>query len=130
MEDDTATARTLLATLANDPDPHTQTAWSAPARQTATAIREHLINATQHRHTTVTFTELHRWRRDLDTTLDHLATTDPALWRHWQYPGTWLDSLLRLRSLIAHVLAKAYWNETDQVAYAEMDIPRYLWGAR
>lgn len=76
------------------------------------------------------FTELHRWRRHLDTALDQLATTDPHLWWHWRSPGTWLDSLLRLRSLIAHVLGKAYWDDIEHVAYADMDVPRYLWGAR
>ncbi len=124
------TARTLLAALANAPAPTTPTAWSAPARETAAEIREQLIDATQHGHTTVLFAELHRWRSSLDAALDQLATTDPDLWWHWRQPGTWLDSLLRLRSLIAHVLGKAFWDEAEHVAYADMDVPRYLWGAR
>ncbi|GAA1235040.1 hypothetical protein GCM10009676_18610 [Prauserella halophila] len=125
-----AANRTLLATLARAPDPHALEAWAAPAREAADAIRDHLIGAGQHGHATVAFSDLHRWRSSLDAALDQLAADDPDLWQQWRRPGTWLDALLRLRSLIAHVLGKAYWDSREHVPYADMDVPRYLWGAR
>ncbi len=125
-----AANRTLLAKLARAPDPHAPEAWAAPARQTADAIRDHLIGAGQHGHATVSFSDLHHWRSSLDAALDQLASADPDLWQQWRQPGTWLDALLRLRSLVAHVLGKAYWNEHEHEPYANMDVPRYLWGAR
>ncbi|WP_017975746.1 PTS transporter subunit EIIB [Actinopolyspora halophila] len=70
------TTRTLLTALASNPAPHAPPAWTVPARETAATIREHLTQAAHHGHSSIAFTELHRWRRDLDTTLDQLATTD------------------------------------------------------
>lgn len=125
-----ATNRALLATLASAPDPLAPRAWATPAHQAAAVIRDHLATAAEQGHVTVTFTDLHHWRSSLDAALDQLAADDPHLWRQWRQPGTWLDSLLRLRSLIAHVLGKAYWNSHEHVGYADMDVPRYLWGAR
>jgi hypothetical protein len=126
-----AVNRALLAQLARDPDPHVATAypaWADPARRTAAWIRARL--AADDEPGAVAFDELHRWRTSLDEALDLMQHHDPAQYRHWRQPGTWLDSLLRLRSLLAHVLAKAYWNDTPTVSYAELDVPRFLWGAR
>lgn len=123
--------RALLAQLAREPDPHVSTAhpaWSAPAGRVAAEIREHLVS--NHEVEAVAFAQLHRWRTDLDEVLDQLEHNDPAQYRRWCQPGTWLDGLLRLRSLLAHVLAKAYWNSSPTVAYADMEVARYLWGAR
>jgi hypothetical protein len=123
--------RALLVQLACDPDPHVATAqpaWAEPARRTAAWIRERL---TAHGDVHgVDFDELHRWRTSLDEALDLMQHHDPAQYRHWRQPGTWLDNLLRLRSLLAHVLAKAYWNDAPAVSYDAMDVPRFLWGAR
>lgn len=122
--------RALLTKLAREPDQQAPRRWAAPARATARMIRAHLTSAAQHALTSVSFADLHRWRSSLDTALDHLADADPELWQRWCTPGTWLDSLLRLRSLIAHVLGKAYWDNRPAVPYADMDVTRYLWGAR
>lgn len=122
--------RALLVQLACDPDPHVATAypaWADPARRATARIRERLA---AREVDGVDFDELHRWRISLDEALELMQQHDPAQYRHWRQPGTWLDSLLRLRSLLAHVLAKAYWTETATVSYAELDVDRFLWGAR
>lgn len=127
---DSTTNRALLTALANGPDRYASTPWSNPARHIASRIHNHIARAEHHNIDSVSFTDLHDWRSSLDAALDQLASTDPGLWDHWRQPGTWLDSLLRLRSLLAHILAKAYWGDHSEVSYADMDVPRFLWGAR
>ncbi|MER7277991.1 hypothetical protein ABT369_26470 [Dactylosporangium sp. NPDC000244] len=73
---------------------------------------------------------LHQWRTRLDQALHAFEAADPDAWARVRQPGTWLDNHLRLRSLLAHEVAKAYWDNTTHIEYASIDIERYLWGAR
>ncbi|WP_432976724.1 hypothetical protein [Dactylosporangium sp. CA-233914] len=73
---------------------------------------------------------LHQWRTRLDQALHEFEAADPDAWARARQPGTWLDSHLRLRSLLAHEVAKAYWDNKTHIEYASIDIERYLWGAR
>lgn len=73
---------------------------------------------------------LHQWRTRLDQVLHEFEAADPDAWAHARQPGTWLDNHLRLRSLLAHEVAKAYWDNKTHIEYASIDIERYLWGAR
>lgn len=123
-----ASNRALLAQLAREPDRHAPTAWTAPAAAAATRIRAHLLDHT--RDGEVSFETLLAWRQGLDNALDQLASRDPALWTRWRQPGTWLDCHLRLRSLIAHVAAKAFWEELSSLSYDSFETERFLWGAR
>lgn len=122
--------RALLKALANGPPRHVSASWSNPARHASSRIHDQVTRDSHDNTDSVSFEDLHGWRSELDTALDQLARTDPSLWGYWRQPGTWLDSLLRLRSLLAHVLAKAYWDDRPAVLYADMDVPRFLWGAR
>ncbi|GAA2338885.1 hypothetical protein [Dactylosporangium salmoneum] len=73
---------------------------------------------------------LHQWRTRLDQALHAFEAADPDAWASVRQPGTWLDNHLRLRSLLAHEVAKAYWDNTTHIEYTSIDIERYLWGAR
>lgn len=128
--DDGATNSALLKALARGPHRDAPVPWGNPARDTVGYIHDHLDQADRDNTNSVSFEDLYNWRSKLDAALDHLAQADPTLWNYWLQPGTWLDSLLRLRSVLAHMLAKAYWDDRPEVFYAEMDLPRFLWGAR
>jgi hypothetical protein len=73
---------------------------------------------------------LHQWRTRLDRALAEFEKADPHAWAHALKPGTWLDNHLRLRSVLAHEVAKAYWDGTTDISYMSIDVERYLWGAR
>ncbi|MCA1220000.1 hypothetical protein [Streptomyces sp. 8L] len=133
MTREPATANTLrlLTALAVPPD-DTATASDAVAELRATVyeIRAFLAQADEHDTQAVSSEVLRRWRNALARSHRALEQTDPDEWSRWRLPGTWLDSHLRLRSLIAHEVGKAYWDDRPEVRYAEIDIDRYLWGAR
>lgn len=76
------------------------------------------------------YRDLLRWRNTLGACLQEMEEGDPVEWGRWRRPGTFLDSLLRFRSLVSHVVAKAYWDEKEEIAFDEIDVERYLWGAR
>ncbi|MEV8392922.1 MULTISPECIES: hypothetical protein [unclassified Streptomyces] len=99
-------------------------------RATADKIRAFLAKADNHDTEAVPAEVLHEWRNALARSHRALEQTAPDEWSRWRLPGTWLDSHLRLRSLIAHEVGKAYWDDRPEVRYAEIDIERYLWGAR
>ncbi|MFC1418750.1 hypothetical protein [Streptacidiphilus cavernicola] len=122
-----ATTRHLLSALAAPPEQEPSTPTLAALRQTATAIRTHLGGDAR---ASVLTSVLHQWRCDLDRLHRDLERTDPKTWQVWRTPGTWLDNQLRLRSLIAHEVGKAYWDGKQEIPYADIDIERYLWGAR
>lgn len=73
---------------------------------------------------------LHQWRTGLDQVLAEFEKAYPDAWAHALQPGTWLDNHLRLRSVLAHEVAKAYWDNKTEITYTSIDIERYLWGAR
>lgn len=125
-----ATTRRLLTTLAAIPDPQPMSPTMAALDATVDDIRAHLTAADQHDAQTITTETLHTWRNALDQHHQDLEQHDPHGWARWRQPGTWLDCHLRLRSLIAHEVAKAYWDERPEIYFADIDIERYLWGAR
>lgn len=116
---DAADARRLLATLATPPPadagPHLDQLRAATAR-----IRSTLENP---EHDTVGVEVLYQWRTDLDTHLHPLDERTPD-------PGTWLDSLRRLRRILRHEVAKAYWSDHTAITIARIDVARHLWGHR
>jgi hypothetical protein len=93
-------------------------------------IQDFLMDAESSASDTVPFAVLHQWRTTLDSQLGAMRQANTELWRQQRQPGTWLDALLRLRSIIAHVLSKAYWDDLTDIGCADIDITRYLWGAR
>ncbi|MFW5420985.1 hypothetical protein J0910_30670 [Nocardiopsis sp. CNT-189] len=127
---DAALSRRLLAELAAEPAAQAPAAWTAGLAGTANTIRTALERATTDGAEEVAFEDLLSWRNAFDGHLAHMETADPASWTAWRRPGTFLDLLLRLRSLLAHVVGKAYWDDAEHVAFAEIDVERYLWGAR
>lgn len=127
---DAATTRQLLTALATPPPGYLAQAWAQQLRDTAHTIRAFLLDAESSASETVPCTVLYQWRTTLDTQLDAMRQANAELWRQHRQPGTWLDALLRLRSIIVHVLSKAYWDDLTDIRYANIDITRYLWGAR
>ncbi|MGH3571707.1 MAG: hypothetical protein ACRDUW_07745 [Pseudonocardiaceae bacterium] len=125
-----ATTRQLLTALATPPTGDTAQAWAGQLCDTVHTIQAYLLNAESAASETVPFTVLHQWRTTLDTQLEQMREANAELWRQYRQPGTWLDGLLRLRSIISHVVSKAYWDELTDIHYADIDIARYLWGAR
>ncbi|MGW6599408.1 hypothetical protein [Streptomyces sp. NPDC055036] len=125
-----AITRRLLTALAAPPDDTATSEAVNGLRATADEIRAFLADADEHDTATVPSEVLHKWRNALARSHRVLEQTAPAEWSRWRLPGTWLDSHLRLRSLIAHEVGKAYWDDRPEVRYAEIDIERYLWGAR
>ncbi len=127
---DAATTRQLLTALATPPTGDVAQIWAQQLCDTVHTIRAFLIDAESSASEMVPFTVLHQWRTALDTQLAAMRQANAELWQHHRQPGTWLDALLRLRSIIAHVVAKAYWDDLTDIHYADIDIARYLWGAR
>jgi hypothetical protein len=83
-----------------------------------------------HEPTTLTYQSIYHWRSALDRLLAAAERDDPALWAQARTPGTWLDALLRLRVVLTHVTSKAYWSGHTTITYGDVEIERYLWGAR
>ncbi|MGH3697863.1 MAG: hypothetical protein ACRDQY_00020 [Pseudonocardiaceae bacterium] len=127
---DAATTRQLLTALATPPTGDVAQTWAKQLGDTALTIQAFLLDAESSASETVPFTVLHQWRTTLDTHLEGMREADAELWRRHRQPGTWLDALLRLRSIISHIVSKAYWDELTDIRYANIDITRYLWGAR
>lgn len=125
-----ATTRQLMTALATPPTGDAAQTWAGQLCDTVHTIQAYLIDAESSASDTVSFTVLHQWRTTLDTQLEQMREANAELWRQYRQPGTWLDALLRLRSIISHVVSKAYWDELTDIHYADIDIARYLWGAR
>jgi uncharacterized protein YehS (DUF1456 family) len=125
-----ATTRRLLTALAAPPDGTATSQAADGLRSTADEIRAFLAKADEHDTEAVPSEVMHEWRNALTRFQRALEQTAPDEWSLWRLPGTWLDSHLRLRSLIAHEVGKAYWDDRSEIRYAEIDIERYLWGAR
>ncbi|MFF4480221.1 hypothetical protein ACFY1A_24875 [Streptomyces sp. NPDC001520] len=119
-----------MTALAAPPDGTATSQAADGLRSTADEIRAFLAEADEHGTETVPSEVLHEWRNALTRFQRELEQTAPDEWSRWRLPGTWLDSHLRLRSLIAHEVGKAYWDDRSKIRYAEIDIERYLWGAR
>ncbi|MFD9603169.1 hypothetical protein ACFRFL_21805 [Streptomyces sp. NPDC056708] len=125
-----ATTRRLLTALAAPPDDTATSQAADKLRSAADEIRAFLAEADEQHTEAVPAEVLHKWRNALARYHRALEQTAPDEWSRWRLPGTWLDSHLRLRSLIAHEVGKAYWDDRPEIRYAEIDIERYLWGAR
>jgi hypothetical protein len=125
---DAATTRRLLAALAAAPDHRVPASWVGGLVEVVAGIQARLADTGD--TDTVPYETLLGWRTDLDNHLTAMQRADPGEWARWRTPATWLDSLLRLRSIISHVVGKAYWDEVDEVRYADVDVERYLWDAR
>jgi hypothetical protein len=125
-----ATTRRLLTALATPPNDTATSDAANGLRATAEGIRVFLAEADEHDTQAMPAEVLHEWRNALDRLHRELEQADPGEWSRWRLPGTWLDSHLRLRSLIAHEVGKAYWDDRPEIRYADIDIERYLWGAR
>lgn len=123
------TTRRLLTALAATPEGTSNKAVTA-LHEVAGNIRAFLAAADRDSAQAISTAVLHQWRCDLDRLHRDLEHTDPHTWARWRVPGTWLDSHLRLRSLIAHEVGKAYWADIPDIRYDTIDIERYLWGAR
>ncbi|MFG2348262.1 hypothetical protein [Streptomyces phaeochromogenes] len=125
-----ATTRRLLTALAPPPDDTATSEAADGLRATTEEIRAFLAEADKRDTQAMRAEVLHEWRNTLDRFHRELEQADPGEWSHWRLPGTWLDSHLRLRSLIAHEVGKAYWDDRAEIRYADIDVERYLWGAR
>jgi len=125
-----ANTRRLLGSLAALPGAEVAPGWVDSLREVTEMIRCYLAEADRLRAETVAAETLYRWRTDLDRSLAEMERINLDLWSLWRRPGTWLDSVLRLRSILCHVVGKAYWDDQAEVRYADIDMERYLWGAR
>lgn len=76
------------------------------------------------------YADMLRWRNVLDEGVRELEAERPIVWAAARRPGTWLDSVLRLRGLLAHYVGRAYWDGIEEVPVGDIDVERYLWGAR
>lgn len=76
------------------------------------------------------YEDMLRWRNALDEGVRDLEAGQPIVWAADRRPGTWLDSVLRLRGLLAHYVGRAYWDGVEEVRVSDIDVERYLWGAR
>lgn len=118
--------RQLLVRLACAPDPDAATDWTREHAQKIRCIRAYVDGAHARNETAIPLEALATWRASLDHSLARLGD-DVDRWSVWCQPGTWLDHHLRLRALLAHVLA--LWNGQALVPYADMNVPDFLWGA-
>jgi len=124
------TTRRLLRQLATPPAAPADSRVPVDITELADGIRALLLTDDANDALTIPASTLHQWRNGLDQALQDFETADPEAWACARQPGTWLDSHLRLRSLLAHEVAKAYWDNRTHIDYASIDIERYLWGAR
>lgn len=120
--------RELLVALAATPNPEITAGWADELSELTAAIRA-AVGADRD-PPELAYQLIYHWRSELDRLLAVLERDDPALSGRARMPGTWLDSLLRLRLVLTHVISKAYWSGHPQVRYADIEIERYLWGAR
>lgn len=130
---DATRTRQLLAALAQAPDPQLTTDWAGQLRGLTTTIHATVgahPDDPNHEPTTLTYESIYHWRSELDRLLAAAEHDDPTLWARARTPGTWLDALLRLRVVLTHVTSKAYWSEHTTINYSDIEIERYLWGAR
>lgn len=117
--------RRLLAQLACTPDPHVCMDWAREHTRRVTGIRTYLRGANARNETAVTIEAVCTWRVSLDDSLIRLGE-DLDHWDCWCHPGTWLDSHLRLRALLAQLLVR--WDGLALVPYADMNVADFLWG--
>jgi hypothetical protein len=125
-----AITRRLLSALAAQPVPEAASDAANSLFRTTEEIRRFLTQADRDNTPAVPTEVLHYWRCELDRHHHNLESSAPASWARWRMPGTWLDSQLRLRSLLAHEVGKAYWDDKTDIGYRDIDVERYLWGAR
>lgn len=93
-------------------------------------VRAELEQARQADVCALVYEDMLRWRNTLDAGVVALEVEDPDVWAAARRPGTWLDAVLRLRGLLAHYVGRAYWDGLAEVPVADIDVERYLWGAR
>jgi len=130
---DPTRTRQLLAALAQAPDPQLTADWAGQLRGLTATIHATVgahADDWNHQSATLTYESIYHWRSELDRLLAAAEHHDPALWARARTPGTWLDALLRLRVVLTHVTSKAYWSEHTTIDYGDVEIERYLWGAR
>jgi hypothetical protein len=121
--------RELLTALAAPPGPEITTDWAGELSALTATIRAHTTGA-DHSTAALAYELVYHWRNELDRLFTAAEHQDSDLWARVRTPGTWLDSLLRLRVVLTHVLSKAYWSAHTEIRYADIEIERYLWGAR
>lgn len=127
----------LLAALAQAPDPQLTTDWAGELRELTAAIHT-AVHEQAHdgdgidgpEQAPLAYESIYHWRSELDRVLAAAEHHDPVLWAQARTPGTWLDALLRLRVVLTHVTSKAYWSGHTHINYGDIEIERYLWGAR
>lgn len=124
------TTRRLLRQLATPPVAPADSRVHEDIAELIDAIRTLLLTDEDSDAPSIPASTLHQWRTGLDQALHEFEAADPDAWVRARQPGTWLDNQLRLRSLLAHEVAKAYWDSRTHIEYASIDIERYLWGAR
>lgn len=130
---DPTRTRQLLAALAQAPDPQLTADWAGQLRELTATIHTTLgvgADDADHQPATLTYELIYHWRSELDRLLTAAQHEDPILWARARTPGTWLDALLRLRVVLTHVTSKAYWSGHTTIPYRDIQIERYLWGAR
>lgn len=111
-------------------DPAITAAWSCELERLVGSIRAIVNDAAEDSSAALPYELLYHWRNELDRLLGGVERNDPHLWNLMRTPATWLDSLLRLRSVLTHVVSKAYWSAHTEIRYSDIEIERYLWGAR
>ncbi len=134
---DSTRTRQLLAALAQAPDPLLTTDWARELRELTATIHASIyeqahdgISGGDHLPDTLTYQSIYHWRNELDRLLAAAEHDAPTLWAQARTPGTWLDALLRLRVVLTHVTSKAYWSGHTHINHGDIEIERYLWGAR
>lgn len=93
-------------------------------------VRAELETALRENTRALRYADMLRWRNALDSGVRELEAAQPLVWATDRRPGTWLDSVLRLRGLLAHYVGRAYWDGLEEVRVCDIDVERYLWGAR
>lgn len=94
------------------------------------AVRASLETALRANARALRYEDMLRWRNALDEGVRDLEAGQPIVWASARRPGTWLDSVLRLRGLLAHYVGRAYWDGVEELRVCDIDVERYLWGAR
>lgn len=119
------------------PDPQLTTDWASELRELTATIHTTIyeqahdgISGGNHQPVTLTYQSIYHWRNELDRLLAAAEHDAPTLWAQARTPGTWLDALLRLRVVLTHVTSKAYWSGHTHINHGDIEIERYLWGAR
>src|SRR6266851_124301 len=116
---DPVMTRRLLAELVTLPADELAAGWAGPVRHVTGRIAAYIAADDRSGAPAVPFDVMCGWRAELDVALLETERADAALWSLWRRPGTWLDGVLRFRSILAHVAGKAYWDQLTEVRYAD-----------